>query len=534
MGDRNPARLSRRQFVGLGGRRSRGIASARGDAAPQRAWLAADSAQMPPPDPAVHLLSRAAFGPSADDLAEVRAVGTAAWIDAQLEPAGIDDSAVEDAVLAGLPTLGMSLNELSQTTIRTYHIPDALNAAMFYRQTFSRRQLFEVMVDFWSDHFSIYQLQEGVDYYKTVDDRETIRPHALGRFRDLLNASAHSPAMLIYLNNIENVKGKPNENYAREIMELHTLGVAVDGAPYTERDVLEVARCFTGWTRNMKWQDPVYGTFLFKPQDHDEGPKTVLGHHIPAGGGIQDGLIVLDLLCNHPATPRFLAAKLVRRFVADDPEVAAPALVARIADVYRQTDGHIGAMVRAILTSDEFGGAFGRHGGKLARPIDLAVRMMRAVGTPRDVLVPALGDRSMAFTLWYEHLVGYNGHMFKLGQIPFAWLTPDGYPDVKLPWTSAAGMLHRWNLAFAIARGSTVPGYKPHEHRPANLVGADAIADHWILTLLGRPMLPEDREIIVNCLNGAGADPNDPGRSAGQDELRAVALILASPYMQWK
>jgi uncharacterized protein (DUF1800 family) len=284
----------------------------------------------------------------------------------------------------------------------------------------------------------------------------------------------------------------------------------------------------------MKWQDPVYGTFLFKPQDHDEGPKTVLGHHIPAGGGIQDGVIVLDLLCNHPATPRFLAAKLVRRFVADDPEVAAPALVARIADVYRQTDGHIGAMVRAILTSDEFGGAFGRHGGKLARPIDLAVRMMRAVGTPRDVLVPALGDRSMAFTLWYEHLVGYNGHMFKLGQIPFAWLTPDGYPDVKLPWTSAAGMLHRWNLAFAIARGSTVPGYKPHEHRPANLVGADAIADHWILTLLGRPMLPEDREIIVNCLNGAGADPNDPGRSAGQDELRAVALILASPYMQWK
>ncbi|MEO8084011.1 MAG: DUF1800 domain-containing protein [Ardenticatenales bacterium] len=515
---------SRRHLLGL----------SRAERPSSTAWRARASADMPPPDPAVHLLSRAAFGPTPSDLAKVRAMGTTAWIDAQLDPAAVDASAVEDALRAGLPTLSMTANELSQLVLRTYHIHDALNAAMFYRQTFSPRQLHEVMVDFWSDHFSIYQLQEGFEWYKTIDDREAIRPHALGRFKDLLTASAHSPAMLIYLNNTENVKGKPNENYAREIMELHTLGVAVDGAPYTEDDVKEVARCFTGWARSTKWQDPVYGTFEFKAADHDNGPKTVLGRSIPAGGGTQDGLIVLDLLCSHPATPRFLATKLVRRFVADDPAAAAPELVERVADVYRRTDGDIAAMVRAILTSAEFASAFGQHGGKLTRPIDLVVRMMRATGVPRDGLEPVLGDRTKAFQLWYENLVGYNGQMIKLGHIPFSWLTPDGYPDVKLAWATAAGMLNRWNMAFAHAKGAIVPGFKPHEHRPQDLVGAEALADHWITTLLGRPMLSTDRDIVVACLNGAGADPHDPARAAGQDELRAVALILASPYMQWR
>ncbi len=497
-------------------------------------WAAADSAAMPPPDPAVHLLSRAAFGPSAADLARVRAIGTAAWIDEQLAYEAIDDEGVEAPLRDGLPTLALPPGELSQLVPRTFHFPDVLNAATFYRQTFSPRQLYEVMVDFWSDHFSIYQYQEGVDWFKTVDDREVIRPHALGRFRDLLAASAHSPAMLIYLNNTENLKGKPNENYAREIMELHTLGAAVDGAPYTEDDVLEVARCFTGWTRNTKWQTPAFGTFEFRPHDHDDGPKRVLGHAIPAGGGPQDGRIVLALLCDHPATGPFLAAKLVRRFVADDPLAAAPALVAHVAEVYRATGGDIRAMVRAVLTSTEFAAAFGRHGGKLARPMELAVRMMRAIGAPQGWLVPQFGDRSQAFPLWYEQLVGYNGHMFKLGQIPFGWLTPDGYPDNRLAWTSAAGMLHRWNMAFAMARGATVPGFRPHEHRPAGLHGADAVADHWIATLLGRPMLPDDRRIIVDCLHGAAAEPGDPRRAEGQDELRAIALILASPYMQWR
>ena len=207
-----------------------------------------------------------------------------AWIDEQLDWASVDASAVEDAVLAGLPTLSMTANVLSQLTPRTFHFPDVLNSAMFYRQTFSPRQLHEVMVDFWSDHFSIYQLQEGVEWYKAIDDREVIRPHALGRFKDLLSASAHSPAMLIYLNNIENLKGKPNENYAREIMELHTLGVAVDGVPYTEDDIKEVARCFTGWNwvRQGNGARGVVGDFQYRDEIHDQNAKKVLGTAIPA------------------------------------------------------------------------------------------------------------------------------------------------------------------------------------------------------------------------------------------------------------
>ncbi len=523
MTHRAPRRLSRRQLFGLGGPAA---------SAPAVRWSARASADMPPPDPVVHLLNRAAFGASPGDLAQARAMGVEAWIDAQLDFASIDDAAVEGPLAAGLPSLAMNLNDLSQMDQRTYRVTDALNAATFFRQVFSPRRLYEVMVDFWSDHFSVYQLMENAEVFKTVDDRVVARAHALGRFKDLVTASARSAAMLHYLNNDENTKDHPNENYAREIMELHTVGVAVDGVPYSEADVLEVARCFTGWTWDRTWNDPAYGTFKFVHDRHDNGPKRVLGRLLPAGGGEHDALEVIDMLCAHPATARFLALKLVRRFVADDPLASAPALVDRVAEAYTRTDGDIKAMVRTVLTSPELAGAFGRHGGKLTRPMDVAVRMMRAAGVPQAALVPRMGDVKAPFQVWYYELVGYAGYMRRMGHIPFGWLTPDGYPDVKEPWSSAVGMLSRWNMALALATGGMVPGFRPHEHRPAGLAGPEAVVDHWIDALLHRPMLAEDRAVLVDFYAHNG--PPGPATPPALREAQTVALVLASPYFQWR
>lgn len=532
---------SRRSFLRLGGTAAsallpgavRPVAAglvAAGEA-PLR-WQAKVSADMPAPDPIVHLLNRAAFGPSPRDLAEARALGAAAWIERQLDYETIDDGAVEGPLAAGLPTLAMSLNDLAQLQQHTFRVPDVLNAATFYRQVFSPRRLYEVMVDFWSDHFNIYQPMENAEIFKSIDDREVIRRHALGRFKDLLTASARSAAMLHYLNNDESSKDQPNENYAREIMELHTLGVAVEGQPYTERDVLELARCFTGWTWNKTWNHPVHGDFLFRPEQHDEGPKRVLGQDFPAQGGERDGRMAIDLLCAHPATARYLAVKLLRRFVCDDPLAEIPELVDRVAAVYTATDGDIKAMVRSILGSEAFALSFAGFGGKLTRPMDLAVRMLRAADTPQAAIKPQMGDMSFPFQIWYYELVGYRGYMNRMGQVPFGWLTPDGYADVKGAWSTTVAMLERWNMALGLAGGSMVPDFRPHEHRPAGWTSAEDIVDHWTKALLHRPMLPADRQHLIDFLSG----PLKPGEavSADQREMQTVALILGSPYFQWR
>lgn len=528
--------LARREFLRRGGALAAALLPvAAGPVAadpPPLRWQARTSADMPAPDAIVHLLSRAAFGPSPRDLVEARALGAAAWIERQLAYETIDASAVEGPLAAGLPTLAMNLNDLAQAQPVGFRIPDALIAATFYRQVFSPRQLYEVMVDFWSDHFNIYQPMEDADLLKGVDDREVIRAHALGRFKDLLTASARSAAMLHYLDNDESSKDHPNENYAREIMELHTLGVAVDGRPYTERDVLELARCFTGWTWNRTWNHPVYGSFQFRPEQHDQGPKRVLGQDFPAQGGERDGRMAIDLLCAHPATARHLAVKLVRRFVCDDPQTAVPGLVDRVAAVYTATDGDIKAMVRTILNADELATAFTGFGGKLTRPMDLAVRMMRAADVPQAALVPRMGDMAYPFQAWFYELVGYGGYMRRMGQVPFGWLTPDGYAEVKEAWSSTVSMLERWNMALGLARGTMVPGFRPHEHRPAGWSSAEGIVDHWITLLLHRPMLPADRQLLIDFLAG----PPRPGEAvtAEQRELQTVALILGSPYFQWR
>ena len=313
-----------------------------------------------------------------------------------------------------------------------------LQRAKLLRAVYSERQLYELMVDFWSNHFNVFAGKDADRYLLTSYDRETIRPFAMGRFRDLLGATAHSPAMLFYLDNWRSsvprpypakndkpagVDGGLNENYARELMELHTLGV--DGG-YTQKDVQEVARCFTGWTIQKPNEQ---GLFLYRPGFHDDGEKTVLGHRILAGGGIADGERVLDILATHPATARFIATKLARRFISDDPP---PALVERAAAVFLKTDGSIRETLRAIVTSPEFFSTT-TYRAKLRSPFEYVAAAMRALNADTDA------DRAV--------LDAIN----RMGQPLFGRVTPDGYPDRANQWLSSGAMVARFNFANALA-----------------------------------------------------------------------------------
>jgi uncharacterized protein (DUF1800 family) len=313
-----------------------------------------------------------------------------------------------------------------------------LQRAKLLRAVYSDRQLYELMVDFWENHFSIFANKDDDRYLLTGFDRETIRPFTMGRFRDLLGATAHSPAMLFYLDNWRSSvprpyparNGKPagvdgglNENYARELMELHTLGV--DGG-YSQKDVQEVARCFSGWTIQKPNEQ---GLFLYRPGLHDDGEKIVLGHKILAGGGIADGERVLDILATHPATARFIATKLARRFISDDPPQP---VIDRAASVFLKTDGSIRETLRAIITSPEFFSPTA-YRAKVRSPFEYVAAAMRATTTETD------GDRPV---------LDFIGRM---GQPLFGRITPDGYSDRADQWLSSGAMVARLNFAAALA-----------------------------------------------------------------------------------
>ncbi|MBS1859648.1 MAG: DUF1800 domain-containing protein, partial [Acidobacteria bacterium] len=295
-----------------------------------------------------------------------------------------------------------------------------LTEGKLLRAVYSNRQLEEVLSDFWFNHFNVF-LDKGADrYLVTAYERDVIRPHVLGKFRDLLEATAKSPAMLFYLDNWESVgadspaaarggkKGARglNENYGRELMELHTLGV--DGG-YTQKDVTEVARCFTGWTiRNPRGG----GEFAFNPRMHDNGPKTVLGLAIPAGGGIADGEKVLDILARSPATAHFISKKLATRFVADDPPEA---LVERMARTFLKTDGDLGAVMRTMIDSKEFFSE-GAYRSKMKSPLEFVASAVRAVN----------GDVEMALPL--------ANQVAQLGQPLYRKQEPTGYSNSSMEW----------------------------------------------------------------------------------------------------
>ncbi len=384
---------------------------------------AVDSQLSPiPDDQLVHLLNRISFGVRDEDLALANYLGFRRYIEQQLNYQLLDASEVENTIIVNLATLNASATELINAA-RTGDIGQAeaaiqLQVATLARQAFSQRQLYERVVEFWSDHFSV-SIQDGpIRFFKTIDDREVIRPHALGKFRDLLHASARSNAMLYYLDNFNNTRSGPNENYARELMELHTLGV--DGG-FTEQDVLEVARSFTGWTFDPRNDYQ----FRFLPFSHDFREKVVLDNVIPAGGGEQDGNTVLDLLAAHPSTARFISRKLAIRFVSENPPEE---LVDEIADTFMATDGDITEVMRTLLFSSVFAE---QASAKLKRPVDYFSSLLRALRLGPD-------ENIFRFLLTQTST---------LGQAPFTWPAPNGFPDQSGFWANTNAMITRWNSA---------------------------------------------------------------------------------------
>lgn len=503
-------------------------------------WSWVPAADLGVGNPYVTVLNRIQFGARPGDFERIQQIGIDNYVDEQLAPEKIDDSALDQRLANLYPTLTMSIGELMSTYPQPRQIPPAVRAfqqfrknelglrderqqgpaevvndlqeATMMRAIFSKRQLFEVVTDFWTNHFNIDIRKNDDKWMKTVDDREVIRKNAFGKFRDLLLASAQSPAMIEYLDNRTNLKGVANENYAREIMELHTLGV--DGG-YTQKDVQELARCFTGWTivppRGALFGVFDYsqaGTFTFNPRQHDDTSKRVLGMSLPQGGGINDAIKVIDALAIHPSTAKFLSTKLVRRFVADDPP---DALVQRTTQTYLATGGDIRAVLGAILHSDEFKNSFAQ---KIKRPFEFIASSARALDMQLDDARPF----ALALQL--------------MGQGSFVHLTPDGYPDSGSAWINTNNLLARWNLSLMLASNRVPRGkvdYKSLFGGAAPKTVGDAV-DYATNFVLHRTIPTNDRQKLVDAISPNGASASfEPNRVPD-----LVALILASPHFQYR
>ena len=472
---------------------------------------------------ALHVLNRITFGPRPGDVARVEQMGVEWFIDEQLHPERIPDAAVAGR-LDGFETLHLSSREIAQR----YEIPaiqarrerqkqagekpaDApqnpqqmamdperqrpnlplleLSQQRVVRAVYSDRQLEEVLTDFWFNHFNVDSRKGPARYMLTEYERDAIRPHVLGRFRDLLGATAKSPAMLFYLDNWmsadpngphmdrsrpaagalgarlrqrraqddqsampqprpsqQAARNKPtglNENYGRELLELHTLGV--DGG-YAQKDVTEVARAFTGWSI----QTPrLGGGYRFAPALHDDGVKSVLGHVIKAGGGERDGEEVLDIVSRHPSTARFISTKLARRFVSDAPPQA---LVDRMAAAFLKTDGDLRAVMTVLLTSREFLSPEADR-AKVKNPFEFVVSALRATGAEVRNAVPVV--RAIA----------------QLGMPLYQCQPPTGYKDTADTWVDTGALVNRMNVASALASGD-MPGVRlPDPPKPEAVVG---------------------------------------------------------------
>ncbi len=628
-------------------------------------------------DKIVHALNRLGYGPRPGDVEKVKAMGLSRYIDRQLAPERIDDSAV-DKKLASFTTLQLSGDQLAaeyhslmqsakeaqqlrkqrkkqestanmaagkadtqpgaDTATTDSAAPGAARkkdkkgvamdpterrearqarqmiaqsaapvaqahaefmAAKVLRAVESERQLQEVLVDFWGNHFNIDIRKPPCGILKILDDRETIRPHVLGKFRDLLGASAKSPAMLVYLDNYQSMSETPgaapadrrqamraqriqqrvqsgqiparraqrmmqraqaasagqtasvppkakknrptglNENYAREIMELHTLGV--DGG-YTQQDVHEVARCLTGWSvaadgrRSGAGKYAEAGSFRYYPAMHDDGEKTVLGHVIPAGGGEKDGERVLDILASHPATMRHVSEQLCQRLVADRPPAS---LVEKCVATWKRTDGDLREVVRTIVTSPEFYAPIARR-SKIKSPFEYAVSSVRALGGDYETM-PALRNVSQPrqtvslikppkgggyLDMDTTSLIGQVGTM---GQPLFQYQAPTGYPEDSQKWVSSGALISRLNFALALTSGKL--GDVRLQTLETSVVGAsESSIDRTAAQILHTNISPATRATLLKQVRLASDDP--ASRSQALTGSRIAALLLGSPEFQ--
>jgi uncharacterized protein (DUF1800 family) len=540
----------------------------------------------------LHLLNRAGFGPRPGDIERVKQKGLERYLEEQLFPEDVPDDFLTRP-LQSLNTLQATLPELFQNylpppprpvptptptplavkkdgeTERTREVekgkemekpaailsqspsPPAsqsqarptptpvdtqrplreLQQAKLLRAAFSERQLQEVMVDFWFNHFNVFAGKDNARLMLTTYERDVLRPNALGKFKELLSAVAQSPAMMIYLDNFLSQMEQPapppkydadgnllppprrpglNENYARELMELHTLGV--DGG-YTQTDVREVARCFTGWTVGQQPNQ----LFLFRPRSHDKGEKLVLGKRIAAGGGIEDGLRILDLLAKHPSTAKFISFKLAQRFVADEPPTS---LVERAAEIFTKTDGDIRQVVRAILTSPEFySPKFYRN--KIKSPLELAASAIRATGAATDGASPLVQT------------------IARMGEPLYQCQPPTGYSEDSSRWLSNATLLERMNFALALV-GNRINGTRVEVGR---FVAAETakdqkrLLDGLLAAFIHSEVSKETRDNLTKVLN----DQRAKMTPAKVDDRRTneligsvAALVLGSREFQVK
>ena len=570
----------------------------------------------------LHALNRLAFGPRPGDLDRVRQLGLAKWIEQQLAPDSITDSAAQ-ARLDRFPTLAMSstklLEEFPQPQVAARQAgmtpeqyrqqqqeqararreqmqqqqqnsdgsmapPDAaqrgrlgagrqgqgladpnnaplrfednrtpqriiaeLSMAKLSRAIYSERQLQEVVTDFWFNHFNVFANKGADRWLITSYERDVIRPHTLGKFRDLLGATAKSPAMLFYLDNWQSADPEAfanlerdlsrrrarfgnlfgaagqrppqqqqqsarggrrglNENYARELMELHTLGV--DGG-YTQEDVIQVARAFTGWTLRQPRRNP---EFYFEARLHDPNPKVVLGKKI-APGGIKDGEAVLDLLAGHPSTARFISTKLAERFVSDEPPES---LIDRMAKTFRETGGDIRAVLRTMIYSPEFW-AREAYRAKIKMPFELVASAARALGAEVNEPLP------LAF--WTA----------RIGQPLYLCVTPNGYASQSAAWVNSGALLNRLNFALALA-GNRLPGARVNF---GVLVSEEARSDPrkalagFLQVFLGGDASEQTRRTLENKLDDPQIRRGAFDDSVGAADLGMIAgLVLGSPEFQ--
>jgi uncharacterized protein (DUF1800 family) len=439
----------------------------------------------PPPafaDPDAALLHRIGFGPGPGERERLAETGREAFVREQLR-ADLKEPLALTARLARLDVLRLTESDL-------HDLPEELllrqlQQAAILRAVESPNQLLERLTDFWTNHFNVYARKGHAAWRKPGDELNVIRKHALGKFPDLLKASAHSPAMLAFLDNQVNRKGIANENYARELMELHSLGVH---GGYTQKDVQEVARCFTGWSIENRFLRP-RGKFRFLAENHDDGEKTVLGHRIPAGGGKRDGDRVLEILGAHPSTARHISEKLARYFLGEAPGPWPK----RMAEIYRRTGGDIRAMLEPMLLSEEMRSAK----PIFKRPFDFLASSIRVFGGKTD------GGSSI------------QEHLERMGQPLHQWPMPDGYPDKTAAWTGS--LLARWSFALDLTNGR-IPGTELDlERLPGQ--GPKTRCEAAARLALGHVSLSAALgEALARC----------------RDEKEAVTLCLASAEFQWR
>lgn len=555
--------VSRRRFLGasatLAGAGMAGVPARRASSAARQVHAQTSPSTLPPIE--LIALNRMAYGPRPGDVERVRQMGFAAYVDEQLNPNDADDAVCNQKIAnarlqikysagMGYPAVDemrplrtivenwglaqlwpLSKNPAYQERIRPV---EEVRAATLLRAVFSKWQLREVLVEFWHNHFNVDAYSDSrISATWTLYDRDVIRRHCLGNFRNMLRDVAKSIAMAFYLDNAFSRDGPANENYARELFELHTLGQehylnhlynrwrdvpgALTGNPvgYIDQDVYEAARAFTGWTiahgqtvsGNIRLPDT--GEFAYVDLWHDNAQKRVLAFEIdPNRPPLEDGETVIRLVSEHPGTARHICRKLCRRLLADDPP---DALVNALASVWlanKDAPDQIARTVRALLLSDEFANTFGR---KVKRPYEVVVSFLRA--TNADVT-------PNANLFWQLQEMGYR---------MFNWGPPTGHPEESAAWLSTNGMLRRWNIinylqsTWLKAATFDLPG-----QTPAGLTSRQ-IAEFWMARLLAVAPPQSTIERLVNLMRQNGLADAPPTGSAEEiaDRIRSVVTLIA-------